>query len=454
MFARIVATTLAIALIAGYSTFAEAQPSNSAAPAACDRPAGTSRESGLDAGVGIMDITPTEPVVLAGSPTILKSSSVSTRLYVKALVLSSAAQKVAIVTLDTLKYPVEHVVEARQQIEKTTGIPAGNVIICASHTHRGPLWSYYKDNLVTPIAEAVALAQRELTPCRLGTAKGKAEGVSLCRRVIKDGTAWNRWQLDPAEARKYPAEGRSDPELDLLAMIGKDGRYKAIVYNFACHAANARDLTVSADYPGDVQQYVQKHLGYEVPALFLAGACGDVNPDYDASRELFGEKLGGEIMRCLGQLEPITEPSLAIESREMQMPGREHPELKEAEIALKWPRQLEHYKTAFIEMKRNEQPSYQFFLTGIRIGDDFAIVTNPNELFCEIGMSIKKQSPFKHTMVAEQTNGAHGYVPTAKAFAGGSYETWFGEHSYLTTRAGEIIEKESLDILNRLKSSE
>ena len=78
-------------------------------------------------------------------------------------------------------------------------------------------------------------------------------------------------------------------------------------------------------------------------------------------------------------------------------------------------------------------------------------MTNASELFCEIGMSIKTQSPFKHTMVAELTNGAHGYVPTAKAFEGGSYETWFGEHSYLTTRAGEIIEKESLDILNYLK---
>ncbi len=441
-------------MVAGYATSARAQPSKSAAPTACDRPGGTTCEYSLDAGVGIVDITPTESVVLAGSPTLLKSLTVRTRLYVKALVLSSGAQKVAIVTLDTLKYPVERVVEARQQIEKTTGIPASKVIICASHTHCGPLWSYYKDGLVTPIAEAVALAVRDLTPCRLGTAKGKAEGVSQCRRVIKDGTAWNRWQLDPLEARKYPAEGPSDPEFDVLAAIGKDGRYKAIVYNFACHAANTRDLTVSADYPGDVQQYVQKHLGYEVPAFFLTGACGDVNPVYNASRELFGEKLGGEIIRCLGQLDPIALPSLAIESREMQMPGREHPELREADIALKWPRQLEHYKMAFIEMKKNERPSYQYFFTGIRIGDDFAIVTNPDELFCGIGISIKKESPFKHTMVAEQTNGAHGYVPTAKAFAGGSYETWFGEHSYLTTRAGEIIEKESLDILNRLKRAE
>lgn len=133
------------------------------------------------------------------------------------------------------------------------------------------------------------------------------------------------------------------------------------------------------------------------------------------------------------------------------MPGRERPELEEAEIARNWPSQLEHYVKAFNDMKLTEKPAYQYFLTGIRIGDDFAIVTNASELFCEIGMSIKTQSPFKYTMVAELTNGAHGYVPTAKAFEGGSYETWFGEHSYLTTRAGEIIEKQSLDILHCLK---
>ena len=406
----------------------------------------------LDAGVGIVDISPSEPVVLAGSPTPKESLSINSRLYARALVLSAGGQKVAIVTLDTLKYPVQHVVRARQRIEQTTGIPAGNVVICASHTHYGPLWSYYSDQLVTPIAEAVALAARDLSPCRVGTAKGKAEGVSECRRVIKDGHAWNRWQVKPSETEKYPAEGPADPEFDVLAVTGKDGRYKAVVYNFACHAANTRAPILSADYPGDVQQYLQKHLGYVVPTLFLTGACGDVNPIYSVKRDLFGEKLGAEILRCLGQLEPIANSSLSIQSREMQMPGREHPEFKEAEIARNWPGQLEHYKKTFIDMKQREKPGYLFFITGISIGDNFAIVTNPVELFCGFGIGIKKQSPFKHTMVAEQTNGAHGYVPTAKAFEGGSYETWFGEHSCLTTRAGEIIEKESLDILNHLKS--
>ncbi len=423
------------------------------APAVARAGEGKASNCTFKAGVGSVDITPTEPVSLAGSPTPIKSTSISSRLYARALVLSDGRQKAVIVTLDTLKYPVEHSLPARQQIEKVTGIPVGNIIICSSHTHRGPLWSYYPDQLVTPITDAVVQAVRDLSPCTLGMSKGRAEGVSECRRVIKDGHAWNRWQLKSGEADKYPAEGPADPEFDVMAVTGRDGRHKAIVYNFACHAANTRALAVSADFPGDVQQFIQEHLGYEAPTLFLTGACGDVNPIYSVKRELFSEKLGGEIMRCLGNLELIAKPSLAIENREMQMPGREHPEFKEAEIARNWPGQLEHYKKAFNNMKRREKPSYQHFFTGLRIGDDFAIVTNPVELFCEIGMSIKKQSPFKHTMVAEQTNGAHGYVPTAKAFEGGSYETWFGEHSYLTTKAGEIIERESLDILGRLKKS-
>ena len=407
----------------------------------------------LTAGVGRVDITPNEPVVLAGSPTPKKSSSVNTRLYVKALVLSAGGRKLAIVTLDALKYPVNLVVQARGQIERTTGIPAGNVIICASHTHSGPLWGYYKDKLVTSITEAVALAARDLTPCRIGTSNGKAEGVAENRRVLKDGQAWNRWQLAPSEAHKYPAEGPADPTFDVLALAGQDGRFKAVVYNFACHAANERASVVSADYPGDVQQYVEKHLGYEATTFFLTGACGDVNPIYSVSRDVFGEKLGAEILRCLGQLKFIARPVPWIETREEAMPGREHPEFREEEIALKWPGQLEHYRATFDDMKNREKPAYQYFFTGIRIGDDFAIVTNANELFCGIGMSIKERSPFKYTMVAEQTNGAHGYVPTRKAFDGGGYETWFGEHSYLTTRAGEIIERESLDILNHLKSA-
>lgn len=409
--------------------------------------------SEMQAGVGLVDITPTGEVTLAGSPSPKKTSEVKTRLYVRALVLAAAdGTRAAIVTLDTLKYPVELTVKARASIEQATGIPAAHVIICSSHTHSGPLWPYYPDKLVTPITEAVSKAAHDLTPCTLGMARGTAEGVAECRRVIKDGHAWNRWQLKPDEADKYPAEGPADPSFDLLALRSADGKYKAILYNFACHAANNRAPLISADYPGDVELHVQKALGYAVPALFLTGACGDVNPIYSVRRDLFQERLGGEILHCLERLETVAQPTLAIDTLEFQMPGREHPEFREAEVARNWPAQLEHYRKAYTSMKEREKPSYLYLITGVRIGPDFAIVTNANELFCSIAMKIKEQSPFKHTMTVEQTNGAHGYVPSAKAFEGGSYETWFGEHSYLTAKAADIIEKESVEVLKKLKN--
>ncbi len=411
-------------------------------------------ECHFNVGVGRVDITPAEEVTLAGSPSPKKTSVVDTPLFVKAMVISSGGQTVAIVTVDTLKYFTGFADQARQHVEATTGIPAGNVIICASHTHRGPLCYYYEDKLITPIGKAVALAVDDLAPCRIGTSTGTVEGLSENRRLLIDGEAWNRWLLEPSKRGEYPAAGPADPEVGVLAAVGTNGDYRAILYNFACHPTSTRDAMISADYPGHVQQYMEEHLGYDVRTLFLAGACGDVNPNDNKRSRVFGGELAEEILKSLGNIEYIVEPTLCIESREEEMPGREQPEFTEEEIARKWPGQLQHYRKAFEAMKQREMPTYKFHLSGIRIGDDFAIVTNPDELFCEIGMDIKKRSPFEHTMVAEQTNGARGYVPTAKAFEEGGYETWYGEHSYLSTRAGEIVENKSLEILRQLKNEE
>ena len=406
----------------------------------------------LQVGVGTVDITPTEQVVLAGSPSPKKTSAVDTRLFVKAMVLAAGEQKVAIVTLDTLKYFTEDAVEARKHIEAKTHVPAGNVIISASHTHRGPLWTYYKDRLKEPIGKAVSLALSDLTPCKVGISRGIVEGVSKNRRVLKNGEAWNTWLLKPAERGRYPATGPVDPEVIVLAAVDEHGKYKALLYNYACHPTNTRKAAISADYPGDVQLHVDKHFGYEVPALFLPGACGDINPNFDHPRAVFGKKLAREIIGSLDNIEFVVEPTLRVESRATALPGRAHPEFNEREIIRKWPAQVEHYRRAFQAMKQRSKPAYRCLFSGIGIGEDFAIVTNPDELFCEIGLSIKKRSPFKHTMVAEQTNGARGYIPSAKAFELGGYETWYGEHSYLATRAAKMIERESVDILKQLEN--
>ena len=58
----------------------------------------------------------------------------------------------------------------------------------------------------------------------------------------------------------------------------------------------------------------------------------------------------------------------------------------------------------------------------ISLGDDLAWVSLPGEIFVDLGLQIKRGSPFKQTMIAELANGSIGYVPTRVAYAQGNYE--------------------------------
>ena len=54
--------------------------------------------------------------------------------------------------------------------------------------------------------------------------------------------------------------------------------------------------------------------------------------------------------------------------------------------------------------------------------NDTVIWSAPVELFCQIAMAVRNQSPFGHTFYFGYTNGWLGYLPTAQAFAEGGYE--------------------------------
>jgi hypothetical protein len=86
----------------------------------------------------------------------------------------------------------------------------------------------------------------------------------------------------------------------------------------------------------------------------------------------------------------------------------------------------------------------------IRVGE-LAIAAIPCEVFTEIGVAIKKKSPFKTTCVVSLANGYFGYLPTPAQHALGGYETWRARSSFLGVKASDEIEKtvkEGLDLLH------
>jgi hypothetical protein len=377
------------------------------------------------------------------------------------LVIDGGAQRIALVTVDQNKFPVEQTNPVRQAVEDATGIPFANVMVTASHTHRAPIYSYYPDSLVTPCVQAVQLAIADLAAVSMMTGTGTAPGLGENRRVIKGNTTWGVWQLPIPEQLSFPKEGPEDNDFVVLGVIDdQSGLYKAIVYDFPCAAANSEDQTlVSADFPGDTENYVRAQLGYDVPCLYLTGISGDTNP---VSRNLltpkpkleFGNTLGAEIIRVLAEaVEPVTNPVAMVETWELQIPLRENPFFASDDIMLKWPGQYDTFQRNYDAQVAAEQPTYQCFVSGIKLGDNFAISMNPADLFLQHRVNIKALSPFKYTMTVEHTNGDHGYVATPLAFAGQGYETWYGLGNYLHTTAGQVIEDDCLTILSNLARS-
>jgi len=93
----------------------------------------------LYAGAAVADITPTGSVFLAGYPHVRRySTGVHDPLSASALYLESCGERLLLIACDVIYVPKSAVARARTRIADVTGIPAGHILISATHTHSGP----------------------------------------------------------------------------------------------------------------------------------------------------------------------------------------------------------------------------------------------------------------------------------------------------------------------------
>jgi hypothetical protein len=85
-------------------------------------------------------------------------------------------------------------------------------------------------------------------------------------------------------------------------------------------------------------------------------------------------------------------------------------------------------------------------IVGMKIGD-YILVSYPGEMFAQIALNIKKNSPNKNTYIAGCSNGFIGYSPTADAYGGGSYEITL---TRLAPEWQKIYEDKAIEIINKL----
>jgi hypothetical protein len=181
------------------------------------------------AGAAMRLITPNPLLPVSGGiGTPKKATEKNGELSVRALVLEKGDVRIAIVNVDNLGWPAALGNKSRALIK---GIPPGNILIGATHTHSGPdAYGFpnekgesfadlkYLDDCVKKIAEAVNEAVAKLEEASLKIAVGDAKGK----------IAYN-----------YYADQLYDPRCGVIQAIAAAGPKKgspiATLVNYAVH---------------------------------------------------------------------------------------------------------------------------------------------------------------------------------------------------------------------------
>ncbi len=91
---------------------------------------------------------------------------------------------------------------------------------------------------------------------------------------------------------------------------------------------------------------------------------------------------------------------------------------------------------------------YRVEVQVIALGKDVAWVSLPGEIFVELGLAIKKRSPFPHTFLVELANESVGYVPDRRSYAEGNYEP---ESARCGAGSGEKLVEAAVKLLAELR---
>ncbi len=436
----------------------------------------------LRAGRAAVRITPPAGIPMAGYFSVRLAEGTHDELYAKAIVLEQEGVTAALVSCDLIGLDGETVRAARRLIEDSAGIPSRHVMISATHSHTGPLLRNllleaagdgpreiarrYIESLPAKIAEAVRLARADLRPARVWAAKGHEDTLVFHRRfLMKDGSVrFNPGKLNPDIVRPV---GTVDPEVPVVFVDSARDGVLAMGVNYALHLDTVGGARFSADYPYTLSKSLGDVFGPSALTLFTLGTAGDINHIDVSHREAqrghgeaarIGTVLAAAVLKAYGRRQAVPVGKLAVRSEVVELATPVYG-AQEVENARKLASRLGQPKPPpFLELVHALSVLEVAALQGkpvlaevqvIALGETVAWVGLPGEIFVDLGLEIKRSSPFPTTVVASLTNGSIAYVPTRKGFSEGGYEA---VNSRCTPGAGERLVETALALLKQLKN--
>ncbi len=401
--------------------------------------------------------------------------------------------------------------ELRRRVWKELDIPGANILVNASHTHPPGRLLCDDDEQLDRIYNAINCAMKNMTEVKIGAGSGIEGRISMNRTLnLKNGRQWSIRHTNPSppdeEVKSY---GPVDPEIGILRIDRLDGSPLAVIYNFACHLlfGDARG-SITANIPAYASKVIEETLEHDCMAFFIQGAAGDVIDvnfkNFNRSRDIkmLGTMLGESTLKAYRNIQ-TENIDLKIVSETISVPRRNDIPEKTAALKVEQDKLLKSLsgttlnfksflslyqsdikidpdmdalnknnidkylknisameKLARIQDKISTLEKHQRIntesgeknidmeLQAIEIGN-CVIVSSPAELLTEIGMNIKKASPYKHTFVAAYSNGYVHYGAPAADYDKGGYEV---TECLLAPEWQEIFETRTRELINKLRN--
>ncbi|NLF70368.1 MAG: hypothetical protein GX575_15125 [Candidatus Anammoximicrobium sp.] len=430
---------------------------------------------GFRAGAATSVITPPLGRPIVGNFIAPLSTNVHDELHARCLVLDDGKTKLALVVLDLLGTEAGMCAESRSLIEKQVGIPAANVLISAVHTHSAssvggkapaaeqPQYADYRAFVVRRIVDGVRCAANRLRPAHLACLTTQApEHVFNRRWFLKPGTmppnpfgGIDQVKMNPSAGSSdlvKPA-GPTDPTVTILALREPDGRPIAVYSTYSLHyVGGVPKGDISADYYGVYCDRLERLLGGDeqgppLVALMANASSGDINnvnfrqprpakKPYEQIR-FVAHDLADKVYAALAKAEYRDQVTLAARFREtiVARPSPTAEQIAWAKQTLTKPAPKPDqvnlpysYARRIMGMIDREQ-KVSVPLQVLRIGPA-CIGTMPGEPFCEIGLEFRQRAGMQPAVLVEWAHGGFGYIPTAKHFEWGGYETWLGSCAF------------------------
>lgn len=419
------------------------------------------------------DITPPLGCYITGYGYERLAQNVYNKLYSKALVIEDGGNYAVLIAVDICEYPPELHDKVTKRIEEYTGISPNCVCIHSTHTHFGapvtdnPEFNCfgdetYKDVFYRLVADSAILAFKRLGECEAFFGTVKVPDIAQCRcALLKDGTM-KSFVSNPDLIERPLAE--PDDELPVL-FVERDGKKIGALYTFGCHQDTLHEISwgYSGDYSSIVSDYLKEEYGSSFVSMYMAAPSGDINTvNPYADPEGPKNKTNAQIGKMLSDGIKIASRDLSnigsgvsVAKELMDIPKRIYSPEKFTEMMKKFVdlapgcnSRISH----FVYYMRTENSGIaKLYVQIIKIGE-LGIFVYPGEMFSEYSVRTKARSPFKYTMVIENSNAYGGYIAPPFAYASNSllYEVSPAYDSFVSENGGEMIFDKILELAKTL----